>query len=176
MRLRYLIIAASLLATSSLAANQTLEQYELDNTLLKAQLAIESRDYDKAFQLYNQAARWGHKGAQYVVGEMYIRGEGTEQNEVMGLAWLEVAAEARDREFIKARNKAEQSLTDTEIENADAVAEKIASAYGMEAAQVTCRQELRVGSNIKVTNCYHTHVTRDTILVPEEQGDFLAQL
>jgi TPR repeat protein len=174
MRFRYLIVAAGLVASSSLFANQTIEQVELDETLLQAQLAIEAREFDKAFDLYNQAAHWGHKGAQYVLGEMYLRGEGVEQNEIMGLAWLDVAAESRDRDFVRAHKKAAKSMSGADVEKADKVADKIAAAYGIDAAQMTCKREMRVGSNIKVTNCYHKRLSGDTILVPEEKGDFYA--
>ena len=176
MQFRTLIICASLLASSSLAAGQTITQTELDQTLSQAQVAMEAGKYDQAFELYNQAAHWGHKGAQYVLGELYLRGEGTQQNEVVGLAWLEVAAESRDREYVRALKNAKKSLSDSEIEKADALADQISDAYGLEAAQVSCKRETRVGTNIRVTNCYHTRVSGDTIIVPEEQGDFLAQL
>lgn len=176
MRFRYLLIAAALAATTTLSANQTIQKSELDDTLLKAQQAVEARDYEQAFELYNRAAQWGHKGAQYVLGELYLRGEGVLQNEVMGLAWLEVAAESRDREFVKARNKAARSMAEAQVAQANMVAERIAAVYGSAAAQVTCKREIRVGSNIKVTNCYHTRATGDAIFVPEDRSDLLAQL
>jgi TPR repeat protein len=176
MRFRNLIVAATLAATSTLHASQTIEQSELDATLLEAQLAIEAREYEQAFELYNQAAQWGHKGAQYVLGELYLRGEGVAQNRIMGLAWLDVAAESRDRAFVKARNQAAQSMSETDLEKASVVADRIAAVYGIEAAQVTCKLEMRVGSNIKVTNCYHTQATGDSIFVPEDKSDLLAQL
>lgn len=177
MRLCYLIITASLLATTtSLAASQTIDQSELDNTMLHAQQAITSRDYDKAFELYGQAAEWGHNGAQYVLGEMYLRGEGTEKNEVLGLAWLDVAAESRNRDFVKAHKNAAASLSDSDVQKAEKLADKISAVYGIEAAQLTCKREMRVGSNIKITNCYHKSAGGNSIVVPDDQGDMMAQL
>ena len=172
MRVRTLILAATLACSPALFATDTITQAQLDDTLLKAQQSIEAREYDQAFELYSQAAHWGHKGAQYVLGEMYLRGEGTQQNDVLGLAWLDAAAESRNRDFVRARNKAEDQLNAADIEKAEKVAEQNISAYGIEATGMTCKKEMRVGSNIKVVNCYHKRGKGDTIYVPEYKGDF----
>lgn len=174
MRIRTMIITAALAASTSVFAGQSITKAELDQTLIDAQNAIESRDYERAFELYSQAAQWGHKGAQYVLGEMYSSGKGTKEDDVLGLAWLEVAAEARNREFIKARNDAADDLSANEIKKAEQLADQISDAYGLEASQMTCRKEMRVGSNIKVVNCYHKRLNGNDIVVPEQQGDFYA--
>jgi len=170
MRLRPLIFV-SLLAFGSAEANQTITRQTLDETLLKAQNAVMAKDYDQAFTLYQTAAQWGHKGAQYVLAELYAQGKGVARDPVTGYAWLEVAAESPDREIRKARTAAAKNLTPEQKTEAEALAEKLASSYGSVAAGVKCRKEMRVGSNIKVVNCYHNNVTAGgDLIVPDNQG------
>jgi TPR repeat protein len=172
MRIHLAIILTLLTAVSSVQASETISQQTLDNTLIEAQNAIQAKDYATAFELYSTAARWGHKGAQYVIGEMFMQGKGVARDEVMGFAWLDVAAEAPDREFLKARKAAGKALSEAEMREATALAERISSAYGIEAAGVRCNKEMRPGSNIKVVNCYHRNTTvGGDLIVPDRQDD-----
>jgi len=167
MRLHHLFFV-SLLFSASVQATETISQATLDQTLSDAQSAIEAQNYSEAFTLYKQAAQWGHKGAQYVLGELYLQGKGVAQDPVTGYAWLEVASEAPDRDFIRARKSAAKQLTDAQKQQADELAQKLASSYGLEAAGVNCRKEMRIGSNIKVVNCYHVNTTGDgDLIVPD---------
>lgn len=156
-----------LVATSPAYAMQAITEATLDQTILKAQTALDAEDYASAFALYQTAAQWGHKGAQYVLGELYLQGKGVPQNPVMGYAWLDVAAEAPDRDFLKARNRAAQALNAEQMTEATAMAKELADKYGLEAAGVKCRKEARIGSNIKVVNCYHSRNNSGELLVPD---------
>jgi TPR repeat protein len=172
MRIRHLIIAALFIGATSLHAGQVISQDTLDQTLLNAQNAIQEQNYSEAFALYSQAAQWGHKGAQYVLGELYLQGKGVARDPVAGYAWLQVAAEAPDREFIKARNAAGKKLSDSEKQEADVLAEKIAAAYGVEASGVICKKEGRVGTHIKSVNCYHRRTAAGGgLIVPDYHED-----
>ena len=174
MRIQSILIAVLLAGSSSLHATETITQDTLNRTLLDGQNAIQQDNYSEAFDLYNQAARWGHKGAQYVLGEMYIQGKGVARDQVTGYAWLEVAAEAPDREFLKARTAARKSLNDEQQIEGKLLAQKISDIYGTDAVGVSCKKEMRVGSNIKVVNCYHRHTTASgDLIVPDSQADGL---
>ncbi len=50
-------------------------------------------NYGKALQLYLQLARQGDAGAQFVVGGMYYKGQGTDPDQRQGFFWLLKAAE-----------------------------------------------------------------------------------
>ena len=52
----------------------------------------EKKDYEKAFGLYEKAAKAGHANAQYEFGFMYLNGEGVEENHDTALEWLRKAA------------------------------------------------------------------------------------
>jgi len=169
MRFRHLIII-SLLSLGTAQASQTISRDTLEATLLKAQNAIKAEDYEQAFGLYQTAAEWGHKGAQYVLGELYAQGKGVARDPVAAYAWLEVAAESPDREIRKARTAAGKTLTPEQKAQAESMAQKLALAFGSEAAGVVCRKEPRVGSNIKVVNCYHNNTTAGgDLIVPDNQ-------
>lgn len=173
MRLHHLLLV-SFLFSGSVQATEIISQATLDQTLLEAQSAIEAQNYDQAFKLYRQAAIWGHKGAQYVLGELYLQGKGVAKDPVTGYAWLEVASEAPDRNFIRARKAAAKNLTDAQKQQADALAQKLVSSYGLEAAGVNCRKEARIGSNIKGVNCYHVNTTNNGDLIVPDSNESLS--
>jgi len=166
MRLRALLFIF-FVATSPAYAMQAISEATLDQTMLKAQTALDAGEYASAFALYQTAAEWGHKGAQYVLGELYLQGKGVPQNPVMAYAWLDVAAEAPDRDFRKAKDRAANSLTPEQMTEATAMAKDLSDKYGLEAAGVKCRKEARIGSNIKVVNCYHSKNNSGELLVPD---------
>ena len=166
------LVIITVFFASTAQATVVISQQTLDQTLLDAQIALEKQDYPQAFVLYQTAAQWGHKGAQYVLGELYLRGKGVERDAVVGYAWLEVASEAPDREFRKARTAAGKTLSDEQKQQADELAQKLVSTYGLDAAGITCRKEMRLGSNIKEVNCYHVNTTPGgDLIVPDGEVD-----
>lgn len=52
--------------------------------------------YSKAISLYESAAAWGDKRAQFNLGLIHLRGDHTEVDKPLGLAWLALAAERPD--------------------------------------------------------------------------------
>jgi TPR repeat protein len=52
------------------------------------------RDYDKAFNLYRQAAEQGSHQGEYYLGWMYDHGRGTQQDYFQAFAWYKKAAES----------------------------------------------------------------------------------
>lgn len=56
-----------------------------------ATIAYEIHDYECAFDLFYKVAKKGNADAQYVIGAMYINGEGTTADEKAGLYWLNEA-------------------------------------------------------------------------------------
>ena len=55
-----------------------------------------AKDYKKAFELYEQAAKKGSASAQYYVAEMYYYGDGVEKDEIVGYQWYKKAADNGD--------------------------------------------------------------------------------
>jgi len=167
----FIFLLTTLIGCGAAQAAQSISQQTLDQTLLDAQNAIEAQNYTEAFALYQTAAHWGHKGAQYVLGELYLRGKGVDNDPVMAYAWLVVAAEAPDRQFIRARNEAADELTTEQMQEATEVAEQLAASYGIEAAGMVCRREARIGSNVKAVNCYYTRTNANGDLIVPDAAD-----
>lgn len=159
----------SLLISAPVFATNTVKSSLLDDTLQQAQAAINDGNYDRAYDLYSQAAKWGEKGAQYVLGHLYLKGAGVDADPVVGAAWLNTAAEAPMKEYRQDAKEAMKSLSDADRAAAERLSARLIGAYGMETAGVRCKKQHRVGSNIKEVNCYHDRKTAgDLLIVPDE--------
>jgi len=170
MRIRYIILSTVLSVSFSLQASEQISPDTLDQTMSDAKNAVAEENYTQAFELYSKAAHWGHKGAQYILGELYMMGKGVARDPVVGYAWLEVAAESRVHEIVRARNQAKKELSDKQRTEAEALAVQIEASYGLTAAGVTCKREIRTGTNIKRINCYHHNLTATgELIVPSDQ-------
>jgi hypothetical protein len=64
-------------------------QFELGQLFRKEETA---RDYDQAANWFLRSARKGYRKAQYVIGVMYARGTGVQQDYTRAYAWLKIAA------------------------------------------------------------------------------------
>ena len=72
------------------------------DTMLSAKRAYEAGQFYSALSSYKSAARWADKFAQFNVGVMYLRGEGTEFDPVQAWAWFELAAERDYPDMVEA--------------------------------------------------------------------------
>jgi len=110
-------------------------------------------DFDAAFENISKSARWGDKYAQYMLGLMYVFGDGTEVDFVKGMAWLEVASEAPNRKWRRDLEKLRQEATVEEIKSASDLATRLIDYYGMAANEITCTRRAEIGSNVKEAVC-----------------------
>lgn len=55
--------------------------------------AYKNKEFDKAFEQFQQLAQLGNAQAQYALGVMYVRGEGTSPNNLLAYGWLKLAAD-----------------------------------------------------------------------------------
>ena len=91
--------------------------------------------FETAIQLYELAAAWGDKSAQFNLGLIYFRGDHVQANRPLGLAWLALAAE-RPQDIDKQgtlaafytsasaqeRKRADALWTEMKLKYADAIA------------------------------------------------------
>ncbi len=159
MQIRLYVLLTTLLAAAGTTHAATITEQELNQTLIDASNAVQERQYDHAFALYQKAAKWGDKYAQFVVGNMYHLGTGTEQDNVAAYAWLKTASEARVREYRQALKDAEQALSASQMTRAEQLAENLIENYGMKAAGVICKKAARIGTNIRKMQCTHNNRT-----------------
>lgn len=53
---------------------------------------------EKAVTFFKKAAKWGHPGAQFELGDFYLTGKGLPKNETKGVKWLKQSAENGHKE------------------------------------------------------------------------------
>ena len=58
-------------------------------------------DFPKAFNLLSKTASLGMKNSQYILGFMFIKGEGVDKNVLFGLAWMGLATELGNDEWLE---------------------------------------------------------------------------
>ena len=92
--MKLLQVATALVFALSLTTRSAEAQFGLfKGALQKGYDAYDKEDYEKALQLWTKSAEKGNAEAQYRLGRLYDRGEGTEENPVLALEWYTKAAE-----------------------------------------------------------------------------------
>lgn len=71
--------------------NNAARQWELGCEYIKGNEA--SRDYERAFYWFCNAAEQGHAEAQFALGALYATGDGVMQNDELAVVWYRKAAE-----------------------------------------------------------------------------------
>ncbi len=101
----------------------------------KGVMAVKKDDYKHAIEMYKVAASWAYKPAQYNLGVIYSTGEGEiGVDKPLGLAWLALAAERDDKDYIAARDLAYSKMTDEEYAKANELWRELRQTYGDEKA------------------------------------------
>lgn len=77
------------------------EQTPSADSMRHARRAYQTGMYTRALNHYREAAVWADKFAQYNVGVMHLRGEGTAFDPMRAWAWIKLAAERDYPEFIE---------------------------------------------------------------------------
>lgn len=109
-----------------------------------AQRAYRARMYSSALSTYKAAARWSDKFAQYNIGMMHLRGEGTEYDPLRGWAWLELSAERGYPQFQEAADALWRLFDDAERDRARAILENdLLPVYGDEVTLERTAREMR---------------------------------
>ena len=120
-------------------------------------------DYAKAFERFRQAAYYGDKASQAILGEMLWNGRGTGQDRVMALVWMDLAAERGYPRFVNTRNGYWNALSPVERQRArdrsgaihdeygDAVADpRLAKALRRERAKMSGSRVGSLSSNVQI--------------------------
>jgi TPR repeat protein len=82
------------------------------------------------FIFQNELAPIGDKYAQYMVGYMYLNGQGVKIDPVMASAWYRVAAERGAREFSAVRDQLLDSLDPDQLAESDSRYVELRKEYG----------------------------------------------
>ena len=92
--------------------------------------AFRADDFEHAVKMYEVAASWGYKNAQYNLGVMYARGQGVAQDLPRAMAWMALAAERNDKQYVQGRELVYSLLDKEQWDQANAIWRDLRTTYG----------------------------------------------
>lgn len=131
-----------------------------DDLLLNAKTAYQAKRYDEAFPLMKKAACTGDKESQWMVGHMYLLGQGVARDDFTGYAWIKVAAEFNSAEYRGTAEKIEKAIDPKQLPAVQAEAHTFADQYNLRATHMSCN---RAASQ-------HGHIMDRIICTPRYDG------
>jgi TPR repeat protein len=96
--------------------------------------AVKKGDYDHALAMYKVSASWAYKPAEYNLGVMYLTGQGSPVDLPRALAWMALAAERDDPQYVRARQLVYTHVTPEQYEQANVIWRELLPTYGDDAA------------------------------------------
>jgi len=101
---------------------------------LRGARAFQKKDYEFAIEMYQVAASWAFKPAEYNLAVMYARGQGVAADLPRGMAWMALAAERNEQHYVDAREAVYAEMTKEQFEQANAIWRELKKTYGDEVA------------------------------------------
>ena len=101
---------------------------------LLAAHAFRKGDFAFAIQMYEVAASWAFKPAEYNLAIMYARGQGVPVDLPRGMAWMALAAERDEKRYVDAREVIYAEMTKEQFEQANVIWRDLKKTYGDEVA------------------------------------------
>jgi hypothetical protein len=96
--------------------------------------AYRKNDFSFAIQMYEVAAAWAFKPAEYNLAVMYARGQGVAVDLPRGMAWMALAAERDEKRYVDAREAIYAEMSKEQFEQANAIWRELKKTYGDEVA------------------------------------------
>ena len=97
--------------------------------------AIKHEDYVHAVAMYKVAASWAYKPAEYNLGVIFAKGEGGVPLDLaQSYAWMTLAAERQDKQYVSALEHVKAALTPEQIQDGDKMLVDMRKIYGDEVA------------------------------------------
>jgi hypothetical protein len=101
---------------------------------LRGASAFRKKDYPFAIQMYEVAASWAYKPAEYNLAVMYARGQGVPADLSLGLAWMALAAERNEQRYVDGREAIYAEMTKEQFDQANVTWRELKKTYGDEVA------------------------------------------
>jgi hypothetical protein len=92
--------------------------------------AFLKKEYAFAIQMYQAAASWAYKPAEYNLGVMYARGQGIAADLPRGMAWMALAAERNEPQYVEAREAVYAEMSKEQFDQANAIWRELKKTYG----------------------------------------------
>lgn len=96
--------------------------------------AFAKHDYRFAIQMYEVAASWAYKPAEFNLGVMYARGQGVAVDLPRAMAWMALAAERNEPRYVDAREAVYATLSTEQFAQANTIWRDLKKTYGDEIA------------------------------------------
>ena len=96
--------------------------------------AYRKNDFAFAIQMYEVAAAWAFKPAEYNLAVMYARGQGVPADLPRGMAWMALAAERNEKRYVDAREAIYAEMSREQFEQANAIWRELKKTYGDDVA------------------------------------------
>jgi hypothetical protein len=96
--------------------------------------AAKKGDYAHALAMYKVAASWAYKPAEYNLGLMYLSGQGSPVDLPQAMAWMALAAERNDPQYVRARQLVYAHLTPEQFAKANEIWRDLLPTYGDDVA------------------------------------------
>ena len=96
--------------------------------------AFRKKDYAFAIQMYEAAASWAFKPAEYNLGVIYARGQGVAVDLPRAMAWMALAAERNETRYVDAREAVYAELAPGQFDQANVIWRDLKTTYGDQVA------------------------------------------
>jgi len=127
---------------------------DLDEQMTQGVRLYHQQDYAAAYPLLSEAALWGLKTPQSMIGVMYTQGLHVDQSIERGMAWLGVANEnGKDKTAKKLFKSVYKQLDDKQKAYIDGLVDNYTQRYGIKAQNIFCKNKRQAGSNIPTKVC-----------------------
>jgi hypothetical protein len=92
--------------------------------------AFMHNDYAHAIRMYEVAASWAYKPAAYNLAVMYARGQGVPVDLPRAMAWIALAAERNDQQYVDVRELIYSMLSKEQFAQANEIWRDLKKTYG----------------------------------------------
>jgi len=145
----FIIVTAlvALCLTSVALAYDLTEMYPDKRAMEVANKSVHKGKMEMAVNRYMEAAAYGHKDAQKLIGLSYLDGSGVKQDTAKACAWLRLAASTKQPRLVSAYRDLSAKMSESDLARADKEYKKLQKKYGDAAAlkkrKKWVRRELR---------------------------------
>lgn len=114
----------------------------------KGAYAAKHKDYALAISMYKVAASWAYKPAEYNLGVIYLNGQGTPVDLPRAMAWMALASERKDPQYVQAMTLINAHLSNAQFNQANVILGELMPTYGDTVALARAKSRwLEVRSN-----------------------------
>lgn len=115
--------------------------------------AYDKGEFDSAFNLLSETAVQGLKKSQYIMAFMFLRGEHVDKSILLGMAWLGVAKESGEDEWVELYDNMMTRANPTQQAMIEEKVSQYVSLYGMDRMNLTCKRAQVTGSRRYEMRC-----------------------